>query len=145
MERWTAASPWADPDRATGEPAATRSPVDTSTSDRYETDTLNSPLSMVTVSIPATDPANDTRPSRGATTVVPGSAARSMPQWPAYAPSGANSATTGPGTGATRQTRPTAIHIAVTSPAGPVVLLGPTYKPDGAVGRDLRRRPSRQH
>lgn len=41
------------------------------------------PRSMVTVSIPATEPAKETRPVRGASTGVPPGAATSTPQCPA--------------------------------------------------------------
>jgi hypothetical protein len=58
---------------------------------------------MVTVSRPATDPANDTVPAAIATTGSPGSAAKSIPQWPAYGPCGAKGRTTRPGTGRTTE------------------------------------------
>jgi len=46
--------------------------VVTSTSDRYETDTLRPGAgSMVTVLIPATEPAKVTTPDAGAATTVP--------------------------------------------------------------------------
>ncbi len=59
---------------------------------------------MVTVLIPATDPAKVTLPDTGAVTGSPTSAAKSMPQCPLYRPVGANPAVTGPSTGALRQT-----------------------------------------
>lgn len=45
--------------------------------------------SMVTVFIPATEPANVTSPDAGERTASPTSAAKSTPQWPAYSPTGA--------------------------------------------------------
>lgn len=45
--------------------------------------------SMVTVRIPATEPAKDTVPDSGASTLVPGGASMSTPQWPPYMPTGA--------------------------------------------------------
>jgi|SRR5688572_17648804 len=66
---------------------------------------------MVTVRMPATEPAKLIVPSSGAFTVEPSAAAKSTPQWPAYAPWGANAAVCAPGTGAIRHASPTAIHI----------------------------------
>jgi len=43
---------------------------------------------MVTVLIPATEPAKVTEPDTGETTGVPSGAAKSTPQWPAYWPTG---------------------------------------------------------
>ncbi len=59
------------------------------------------PWWMVTLSRPATGPEKVTTPSRAALTGVPSAAARSTPQWPAYAPCGAKTRTTSPGTGRT--------------------------------------------
>lgn len=59
---------------------------------------------MVTVFIPATEPANVTFPDAGAETVSPYPAAKSTPQWPPYWPTGAYWATTGPETGGLIQT-----------------------------------------
>ncbi len=66
---------------------------------------------MVTESLPATEPAKVTVPDPGAATGLPGAALKSMPQWPAKRPWGANSRTTGPGTGATRTVHPDAITV----------------------------------
>ncbi|HEU4894967.1 MAG TPA: hypothetical protein VFT85_03935 [Acidimicrobiia bacterium] len=53
----------------------TTSPVDTSTAERYDNDTLRPGTgSIVTVIIPATDPAKVTRPDVGARTPAPTSA-----------------------------------------------------------------------
>lgn len=65
----------------------------------------------MTVRIPATEPANVTVPDIGARTSDPTAAAKSTPQCPAYAPTGAKEAVWDPGTGAIRQTKPTAIHM----------------------------------
>lgn len=59
---------------------------------------------MVTVRIPATDPAKVTLPEAGAATASPYPASKSTPQWPPYWPTGAYSATTGPETGGLMQT-----------------------------------------
>lgn len=57
-------------------PLATQVPEPTPTSDRYESDTLKPGTgSIVTVLIPATEPAKVTRPDTGARTVSPTSAA----------------------------------------------------------------------
>lgn len=57
-------------------PLATQAPDVTRTSDRYESDTLKPDTgSIVTVLIPATEPAKVTRPDTGARTVSPASAA----------------------------------------------------------------------
>lgn len=98
-------------------PAPTDWPATTSTKARYDTEAFRSPEVMVTVNIPATEPANETVPVSGALTPSPGSAARSTPQCPAYMPTGANGAITGPGTGGSRQTRPINIHKAEAFPA----------------------------
>ncbi len=57
-------------------PLATRAPEVTRTPDRYESDTLKPDTgSIVTVFIPATEPAKVIRPDTGACTVSPTSAA----------------------------------------------------------------------
>ena len=62
-------------------PLWTRRPLGIATDDRYELDTLMPGIgSIVTVFIPATEPAKVTVPEAGATTVVPGAAAKSTPQ-----------------------------------------------------------------
>jgi hypothetical protein len=70
-------------------PRSTFSPERTVTSPRYETETFMPFCSMVTVHIPATEPAKATEPDSGASTLVPGGAATSTPQCPPYMPSGA--------------------------------------------------------
>ncbi len=65
--------------------------------------------SMVTESIPATDPAKVTRPDVGAFSGVPTGAPKSSPQCPAYSPMGLKPAVIGPSTGAMRQTAASAI------------------------------------
>lgn len=83
----------------------TVSPELTPTADRYDTETLYPDKgSIVTVLIPATDPAKVTRPLTGAATGSPSAAAKSTPQWPEYVPVGAKPATTGPATGGARHT-----------------------------------------
>lgn len=59
---------------------------------------------MVTVLIPATEPAKVTTPDAGAPTTVPTGTPKSTPQWPAYSPTGAYPATTEPATGGERHT-----------------------------------------
>jgi hypothetical protein len=44
---------------------------------------------MVTVFIPATEPAKVTTPDAGERTGAPNSAVKSTPQWPPYSPTGA--------------------------------------------------------
>lgn len=61
-------------------PLPMRVPALTITSARYDTDTFNSPAWIVTVFMPATDPAKVTSPPMGARTASPGSADRSTPQ-----------------------------------------------------------------
>jgi hypothetical protein len=57
---------------------------------RYETEIFSPGTgSMVTVFIPATEPANVTFPDAGEETVSPYPAAKSTPQWPPYWPTGA--------------------------------------------------------
>ncbi|CAN5823336.1 hypothetical protein BH23ACT4_BH23ACT4_07920 [soil metagenome] len=64
---WTDSVPWARPARPMLSPRPTTSPVATSIWLRYETETLRPDTgSMVTVFIPATDPANVTFPDAGA-------------------------------------------------------------------------------
>ena len=72
VERWTPVLPWGSPESPTLLPLATWSPNLADTSDKYDTETLKPATgSMVTVLIPATDPANVTRPVAGAVTSVP--------------------------------------------------------------------------
>jgi hypothetical protein len=75
---------------------------------------------MVTVFIPATDPAKVTRPETGALTTSPTSARKSTPQCPPYSPTGEYPATTGPLTGAVRQTVAMAKAMNILSPAANV-------------------------
>jgi hypothetical protein len=76
--------PWARPLHPTTDPALTREPLLTAIPERYEYDERRSPpWSTVTLSRPATGPAKVTMPDEAATTGVPNSAARSMPQCPA--------------------------------------------------------------
>lgn len=75
-DRWTPGVPCGEPAVPTGRPRVTLAPTDTPTSARYEADTLTPGIgSMVTVLIPATDPANVTTPDAGAATVSPTAAA----------------------------------------------------------------------
>lgn len=60
--------------------------------------------SMLTVAMPATEPAKVTTPVAGARTAAPWGAAKSSPQCPPYWPTGAYRATTGPSTGGSRHT-----------------------------------------
>lgn len=78
--------PWGEPELPTTSPAATGVPTGIDTSQRNEVDTLVVPDRIVTVCIPATDPAKLTVPPIGALTAVPTGAAKSTPQWPAYWP-----------------------------------------------------------
>jgi hypothetical protein len=57
------------------------------------------PWFTVTLLIPATTPAKVTVPDAADRTAVPTGVAKSTPQWPPYAPTGAKPATTGPATG----------------------------------------------
>jgi len=63
------------------------------------------PWATVTVRLPTTVPAKVTIPAPAARTGVPGGAAMSIPQCPAYRPTGANPRTTGPDTGGKRPTQ----------------------------------------
>jgi len=90
-------------------PRRTAAPRVTPTVARYEIDTLN-PLTgwMVTDFIPATLPAKLTVPETGAATSSPTSAAKSIPQCPAYCPDGEYGSVTAPFTGVIKQTAATA-------------------------------------
>ena len=71
-ERWTPGVPWGIPDRPTTWPRTTRDPTGTSSEDKYETEILSPGVgSMVTVRMPATEPAKVTLPDAGALTAVP--------------------------------------------------------------------------
>jgi len=73
---WTPGVPWGDPAAPTADPRLTFDPEWTRTSDRYDSETLKPETgSMVTVFIPATEPAKVTSPETGARTVSPASAA----------------------------------------------------------------------
>jgi hypothetical protein len=63
---------WGVPAEPTTEPRVTCSPASTATSARYDKETLKAATgSMVTVFMPATDPANVTVPDTGARTGSP--------------------------------------------------------------------------
>ena len=71
-ERWVPGRPWGIPEAPTREPRDTLSPTRTVISPRYDTETfMPATGSMVTVRMPATDPANVTLPELGARTTVP--------------------------------------------------------------------------
>jgi hypothetical protein len=94
------------PDAPRTSPAATRSPTSTVRAVRYEYEVRTPPPWLtVIVSFPATTPENVTIPPPAAVTRVPGGAAMSMPQWPPYAPVGANPRTTSPGGNVSTQGR----------------------------------------
>ena len=72
VERCTPSSPWGEPALPTKSPRSTSLPDDTKITERYDSDTLKPGTgSMVTDLIPATEPANVTRPEAGARTAVP--------------------------------------------------------------------------
>lgn len=57
------------------------------------------PWAMVTVLLPTTTPVKVTVPAAAGRTAVPSGTPMSIPQCPAYGPTGANSLITGPATG----------------------------------------------